>query len=76
MYRAYMQLLQREVTQLLCECGYGISCGLRREGKRLGFLMFNDAEQASETYGEQVAYCPGCATQLDYRLLLPKKRGG
>lgn len=47
----------------------GIYCGVSRGGERLGFLVFYDAEQTSETYGEQVALCPGCATALDYRLL-------
>jgi hypothetical protein len=65
-----MRLIQREVTQLLCKCNYGISCGVRREGERLGFLVFFDDQEASETYGEQISWCPGCGARPDYHLLL------
>jgi hypothetical protein len=67
-----MRLMQREVTQLLCmKCGHGISCGVSREGERLGcFLVFFDDQGVSETYGERIAYCPGCAARPDYHLLL------
>jgi len=74
MYRAYMRLLQREATQLLCTCGHAITCGVRREGERLGFLAFLDGQEVSETYGKQVARCPGCDAQLDYHLLLDAAR--
>ncbi len=68
-----MRALRSEVALLRCQCGHGIYCAVSREGERLGFLVFHDAEQTSETYGEQVALCPGCATHLDYRLLLTKR---
>jgi hypothetical protein len=37
-------------TTLLCACAYRILCELRREGERLGFLVFFDGEKTSETY--------------------------
>jgi hypothetical protein len=65
-----MGLPQREVTLFLCECGYSICCGVRAQGERLGFLVFFDGQEASETYGERITCRPGCDARLDYRLLL------
>lgn len=60
-----------EAARLLCkECGHSLCCALRREGEHLGFLVFFDDEEVSETYGERVACCPGCDARLDYNLLL------
>lgn len=70
----YMKLPQSTATRFLCTCGHIISCHLRREGERLGFLTFFDAEEVSETYGEQVASCPDCEALLDYHLLLQAAR--
>lgn len=68
-----MMMLQREGTPLLCEglceCGYGISCGVSREGERLGLFAFFDAQEASTTYGEQITSCPGCDARLNYNVL-------
>jgi hypothetical protein len=51
-----MRLVQSEVTQLLYKkCGHGISCGVRGEGERLGFLVSFDDQEVSETYGERIA---------------------
>jgi hypothetical protein len=65
-----MKLLQSEATQLLCKCGNGVSCGVSREGERLGFLVFFDDQASSKTYGEQIACCPRCGARLDHHLLL------
>lgn len=64
-----MRTSRGEIVLRRCRCEHGIYCGVSRGGERLGFLVFYDAEQTSETYGEQVALCPRCATALDYRLL-------
>jgi hypothetical protein len=66
-----MRLVQSEVTQLLYKkCGHGISCGVRGEGERLGFLVYFDDQEVSETYGEQIACCPRCGARPDHHLLL------
>ena len=69
-YRAYVRLPYIDAAQLLCKCGYSICCTVRRERERLGFLVFFDDEEVSETYGERVACCPGCDARLDCHLLL------
>lgn len=74
MYRAYMRSLQRDGTVLLCHCGHKIYCKVRAEGVRLGFLAFFDDLEVSETYGEQVSYCPGCDARLGHHLLLQATR--
>ncbi len=52
------------ITTLLCACAYRILCEVRREGERLGFLVFFDGEKASETYQERVESCPRCGERL------------
>jgi hypothetical protein len=50
---------------LRCECGHDVSCKMLHVGEHLGFVAFHDAQQASETFGEQVTRCPGCDAPLD-----------
>jgi hypothetical protein len=57
-------MVHQEAADLRCVCGYALLCALRREGERLGFLLFFDNDPTSETYSEQVENCPGCGVQL------------
>ena len=63
-------------TALRCVCGYSIFCEVRSTGERLGFLVFQDNEPASETYGQRVESCPGCGEQLGLPLFFRKNRPG
>jgi hypothetical protein len=59
---------------LLCVCAHRILCEVKREGERLGNLVFFDGEEASKTYQERVKSCPGCGEQLELIMLLTKHR--
>jgi hypothetical protein len=59
---------------LLCVCAHRILCEVKREGERLGTLVFFDGEEASKTYQERVKSCPGCGEQLELIMLLTKHR--
>jgi hypothetical protein len=63
-------------TALRCVCGYSILCEVRSAGERLGLLVFQDNEPASETYGQRVESCPGCGEQLGLPLFFRKNRPG
>ncbi len=55
-----MEKEKRVVLVFYCECGHKMWCELRRLEEGLGALAFFDDEEASETYAERVACCPGC----------------
>ena len=57
------------LAALVCSCGYRILCELRQEGERLGLPVFFDDQPASETCGQQVMSCPGCAQSLGLHML-------
>ena len=65
---------QSDGAQLECQCGHSIYCDVRHNGDRLGFLAFFDAQEFSETYGEQLANCPECGAWLGVHLLLRAAR--
>jgi hypothetical protein len=58
--------------KVCCGCGHRVSYELRRHGERLGTVAFFDEEPASETYGERVGRCPGCAERLGVHALFGK----
>jgi hypothetical protein len=47
---------------------------VKREGERLGFLVFFDDEPTSATYGEHIKDCPGCGEQLGLLVLLAQNQ--
>jgi hypothetical protein len=55
-----------------CVCGHSIIFEVRSEGDYIGFLAFFDGEPGSESYGERVKRCPGCAEQLGFPLFFRK----
>jgi hypothetical protein len=57
--------------RLLCKCSYRVRCEVMRHGERLGELTFFDDEEASETQGERVQYCPGCRSRLSLLSVRP-----
>jgi hypothetical protein len=66
--------MMKEAAMLLCVCAHRILCEVKREGERLGTLVFFDGEEASKTYQERVKSCPGCGEQLELIMLLTKHR--
>ncbi len=62
----------RSEARLRCVCGYSILCEVRSEGKRIGFLAFFDDEPTSETHGQRIKDCPGCAQRIGLHTLMPK----
>ena len=61
------------LATLLCSCSYHILCELRREGERLGSVVFFDDGPQSETRSQQVTSCPGCGEKLGLHLLRAQK---
>jgi hypothetical protein len=61
--------MPERLAALVCSCGYRILCELRQEGERLGLQVFFDDQPASETRGQQVMSCPGCAQSLGLQML-------
>lgn len=55
---------------LYCECGHVIWSELWWKDPGHVRLFFDDLE-TSETYGERVIHCPGCALQLRSGVLRP-----
>ncbi len=54
----------QDTAALLCLCAHRILCEVKREGERLGSLVFFDHEPKSTTCGEQVDSCPACGQRL------------
>jgi hypothetical protein len=64
----------KEAASSVCSCAHPIFCKVKREGERLGFLVFFDDEPTSATYGEHIKDCPGCGEQLGLRVLLAQNQ--
>jgi hypothetical protein len=48
----------KDATALCCGCGHDISCEVRCQEERLGFLAFFDDKLMSSTYSGRVKHCP------------------
>jgi hypothetical protein len=68
--------MAEQAAVLRCACGHGILGEMLREGERLGTVAFFDDEEASETHGERVQWCPGCGQRLEVQTLLAKTSQG
>ena len=59
---------------LYCECGHRVWSELWWKELKYELLFFDDLDM-SGTYGERVAYCPGCNQQLNNKVLTSASDG-
>jgi hypothetical protein len=71
-----LRRIPEQAAVVRCACGHGILSEVLRKGERLATVAFFDEEEASETHGEQLQWCPGCGQRLAVHTLLPRTSQG